>query len=286
MSNKANEVMEAVTERLIASLEAGAVSGEWNRPWIGGEIAMNAVTGNQYSGGNLIVLWVLGEDFGSQYYATYKQWQSVGAQVRKGESGITLVKWTPIECKDHGKDEMCMNCGRAIPKAFTVFNSTQVDGWDGETQNEDVRRCDLDHYFGSVGATIKHGANASYNKRTDEVTVPHFEAFESAEAYYATLGHEMIHWTGHADRLNRQYGEKFGDDAYAFEELVAELGSAMLCASLGITDTPRPDHARYLKHWVHVLKQNYRVLWTAASAAQKAVTFIMSHAEIKEGVPA
>lgn len=285
---KANEIMEGVAERLIASLEQGAVTGEWKRPWVGGQIATNAVTGNQYSGGNLIVLWILGEDFGSQYYATYKQWQSIGAQVRKGERGIGLVKWIAKECTDHGSDVMCSNCGGGFPSAFTVFNSTQVDGWEGETQNEDARRFDLDHYFASTGATINQvaGGNASYNKRSDEVTVPAFDAFESAEAYYATLGHEMVHWTGHSSRLNREYGEKFGDDAYAYEELVAELGSAMLCATLGISDAPRPDHARYLKHWVNVLKSDYRSLWKAATAARKAVEYITAHAEVKEEVMA
>lgn len=276
MNNKANDVMESVANSVIKSIEEGMVTGNWHKPWKGGEIATNAITGKQYSGGNLVVLWVLGEDFGSQYYATYKQWQSVGAQVRKGESGITLVKWTPLECKDHGKDVMCMNCGRAVPKAFTVFNSTQVDGWDGLVQNEEATSVDIDKFFNSIGATIKQvaGSGAFYNRKDDSITVPTFESFECGEAFYATLAHEAIHWTGHESRLNRTFGDRWGDEKYAAEELVAELGSAMLCATLGISDTPRPEHAQYLKHWVGILKNDYKLLWTAASQARKAVEFV------------
>ena len=110
--SKSQEVMETVAAKIIASIEDGIVKGEWQKSWAGGAIAMNAVTGNQYKGGNLIALWVLGEDYGSGFWATYKQWQSVGAQVRKGETGTRLVKWTPLPCKDHGLTEICSNCGK------------------------------------------------------------------------------------------------------------------------------------------------------------------------------
>ena len=281
--SKANETMQAVAERLIASIEEGLVTGEWQKPWSGGGIAMNAVTGNQYSGANLVALWIYGEEFGSQQYATYKQWQSVGAQVRKGESGIRLIKWIEKKC-DHPSDVSCENCGRMFPSVFTVFNSTQVDGWDYEAVNVDKQNLDLDHFFASTGANITQvaGGRAAYNKRTDAITVPAFGQFADADSFYATLGHEMVHWTGHSSRLNREFGEKFGDDAYAYEELIAELGSAMLCATLGISDTPRDDHAQYLKHWVGILKNDYRMLWKAASAAQKAVKHIEKQAEVRE----
>lgn len=281
MNNKAQQVMEDVAKSVIKSIEEGMVSGEWHRPWKGGEIATNAVTGNQYSGGNLIVLWVMGEEFGSQYYATYKQWQSVGAQVRKGEIGTTLVKWIVRECKDHGDDVTCNNCGRGIPSAFTVFNSTQVDGWDGLVQNQEDNDIDIDAFFASTGATIKQvaGSGAFYNKTEDSITVPTFESFESSEAFYATLAHETIHWTGHENRLARTFGDRWGDDKYAAEELVAELGSAMLCATLGISDAPRPEHAQYLKHWVGILKNDYKLLWTAASKARSAVEYVTTLAK-------
>lgn len=289
MSTKANDVMEDVAKRLIESLEQGAVTGEWKRPWAGvSGIAMNATTGVQYSGGNLMILWLLGEQFGSQQYATYKQWQSVGAQVRKGEVGITLIRWVPKKCNDHGENEQCTQCGRMLPVAFTVFNSAQVDGWDGTVQNEENRIDDIEAYLNSVGATITNvaGSGAFYRRDVDTITLPTFESFESAEAYYATLAHELVHWTGHKDRLNRTFGDKFGDDKYAAEELVAELGSAMLCATLGISDAPRPEHAQYLKHWVSILKNDYKLLWTAASNARQAVEFITSNATVRELVVA
>jgi len=279
MSTKSNEVMEAVASRIIASIEAGIVNGEWKKSWAGGAIAMNAVTGNQYRGGNLIALWVFGEDFKSGYWATYRQWQSIGAQVRKGETGIRLIKWSPIPCKDHGPDERCQSCGKMVPNVFTVFNAAQVDGWDGNPENirnEDERLADAEDFIKATGAAIEHSdeGRAYYRPSTDSITLPRFESFTNAEAYYATAAHELIHWTGAESRLNRDMEGKWGDDSYAGEELVAELGSAMLCATLGISENPRPDHAQYLKFWVGRLRDDYRLLWNAASAASKAVQYV------------
>ena len=279
MSTKSNEVMEAVASRIIASIEAGIVNGEWKKSWAGGAIAMNAVTGNQYRGGNLIALWVFGEDFKSGYWATYRQWQSIGAQVRKGETGIRLIKWSPIPCKDHGTDERCQSCGKMVPNVFTVFNAAQVDGWDGNPENirnEDERLADAEDFIKATGAAIEHSdeGRAYYRPSTDSITLPRFESFTDAEAYYATAAHELIHWTGAESRLNRDMEGKWGDDSYAGEELVAELGSAMLCATLGISENPRPDHAQYLKFWVGRLRDDYRLLWNAASAASKAVQYV------------
>lgn len=276
--SKSAEVMENVAAQIIKSIESGIATGKWEKPWKGGSIATNAVTGKQYKGGNLIALWVLGEDFGSQFYATYKQWQSVDAQVRKGETGIKLVKWIEKKCRDHGDDVICNQCGRMIPSVFTVFNSTQVDGWSAPTGDvsEGDRIASAEEYLNGVGATIKHSdeGRAYYRSSDDSITMPHFEMFKTAEGYYGTLAHELVHWTGHESRLNRDLKNKFGSDAYAAEELVAELGSAMLCATLGVEQEPRPDHAEYLAHWVSILKNDYRTLWTAASKASKAVEFI------------
>jgi len=286
--SKSQEVMETVAAKIIASIEDGIVKGEWQKSWAGGAIAMNAVTGKQYKGGNLIALWVLGEDYGSGYWATYKQWQSVGAQVRKGETGTRLVKWTPLPCKDHGPTEMCSNCGKMIPNVFTVFNAEQVDGWEGNPdsiRNLDERIADADDFLKATGAEIKHSdeGRAYYRPSTDSITLPHFETFESAEAYYATAAHELIHWTKHESRLDRDMSKKVDGDAYAAEELVAELGAAMLCATLGISDTPRPDHAKYLKSWVAHLRDDYRLLWRAASLAQKAVDHLLALADEQKG---
>jgi antirestriction protein ArdC len=270
--------MESIAEQIIKSIEAGMVTGTWQKSWAGGGMAMNAVTGKQYKGGNLLILWALGDDFGSQYYATYKQWESVGAQVRKGSKGIHLVKWVAKVCRDHGSDEQCSKCGSMFPTTFVVFNSAQVDGWEAPqtSTNPDERIADVDAYLSSVGANVRHTEEGSayYRPSHDDITMPLFESFINAEAYYATLAHEMIHWTGHADRCARDLSKRFGSESYAAEELVAELGAAMLCASLGISEQPRPDHAQYLKHWVGILRDDYRALWTAASLASKAVEFI------------
>lgn len=286
MSVKSDEAMKAVAEKIIKSIEDGIVTGEWHKPWAGGTIALNAVTKNQYKGGNLIALMIFGEDYSDGYWATYKQWESVGAQVRKGETGIRLVKWTPKPCKDHGSDEMCQNCGTMIPNVFTVFNADQVDGWErpGSTVNPEERIAAADRFVTATGAKIRHNGEgrAYYNRQSDEVTLPHYEWFTGAHAYYATAAHELVHWTGHESRLNRAIHKNWGDDTYAGEELVAELGAAMLCATLGLDDEPREDHARYLKAWVGKLRDNYKLLWNAASLAQKAVDHLWTVSAVEE----
>jgi len=288
VSAKSDAAMEQVAAKIIASIEAGIVDGDWKKPWAELPIAMNAVTGKQYRGGNLIALWAYGESFSpGGYWATYKQWASVGAQVRKGESGTMLVYWKRLECKTHGPDEMCSSCGRLVSNVFHVFHSDQVDGWEAPTieQNTEARIKLAEEFVASTGAKIEHSdeGRAYYRQATDSITLPRFETFESAEAYYATVAHELIHWTKHESRLDRDMSKKVEGDAYAAEELVAELGSAMLCATLGISDTPRPDHAKYLRSWVSHLRDDYRLLWRAASLAQKAVDHLLALADEQEG---
>lgn len=298
MSEKTDAVKEAVAQKIIASMENAKYGKDsWQKPWSGGTIAENAKTGRRYSGGNLIALWLFGEDYGSGYWATYKQWAELGAQVRKGEKGIRLVKWSIIECRDHGSDEMCDRCGRGYSSAFTVFNAEQVDGWENPDKrvNPEGPIAHAEKFLHSVGAEVRHAdeGRAYYTPSRDRITLPRFEMFHSAEAYYATFAHELVHWTGHESRLARKMSarwidEVFGDNSYAAEELVAELGAAMLCAILGISDEPREDHAKYLTAWIDHLKNDYRLLWDAASKASRAVDYIeaMASASAAEKVGA
>lgn len=283
--NRAADLMDKIAEQIIDSILAGIASGKWTKPWNAREgLATNAITKKQYSGGNLLYLWMMEEDQGYKHglWATYKQWESIEAQVRKGEHGIQLVKWNTKICKDHAPDERCHQCGRMFPSVFTVFNADQVDGFDAPSLDEvlsgDQRIAGAEAFFAEQGSIIRHTTEgrAYFRPSTDEITMPLFEVFHSPEAYYGTLGHEHIHWTGAKARLDRDLDTKFGSDGYAMEELIAELGAAMLCGHLGIVDTPRTDHAEYLSHWARILGADSKALWTAASKASAAVQFLIS----------
>lgn len=292
---KSDALMEQIAKQLIESIEEGLVTGRWEKPWKGGMgIATNAATGRQYRGGNLVVLWILGAQFGPGPWATYKQWGELGGQVRKGEKGTQLVKWSPVPCREHGREENCGCRQRLSPRAFTVFHVSQQEGWTAPTVEEgnpDEARVDIEAFLAATGADIQfrdEGA-AYYSLATDVITLPPFTRFVNAESFYATACHELVHWTGAEKRLNRDMAKKWGADgaaSYAGEELVAELGSAMLCATLGISDEPREDHARYLKSWVAHLRNDYSLLWNAASLAQRAVDYLFVLAEGEASLPA
>ena len=287
MSGKASELMESVTAEIIRSIEEGIVNGKWEKPWtsFGYGLPLNAVTKNHYNGMN--VLWLMMQRFRSSKWATYKQWESIGAQVRKGEKGIHGVKWVSKPCR-HEKDEMCNNCGKLFPSTFVVFNAEQVDGYVdpdliGEIHvNLEDRDPELDFFFENrpIDVQFDEAFNPCYVPSIDQVRMPEFTQFTDASSYYATLAHETIHWTGHESRLNREQSTGKLTDDYAFEELVAELGAAMLCAMLRITDHVRPDHAQYLSHWLKRLKEEPKALWKAASLASKAVEFVMESASV------
>jgi antirestriction protein ArdC len=174
---------------------------------------------------------------------------------------------------------------RAIPfmKGYTVFNADQIDGLPEQYYAKPAPRTEtlprISHaeaFFAATGATVRHGGNrAYYCISADHVQMPPFESFRDAESYYATLAHEETHWTMHASRLDRDFGRKrWGDEGYAMEELVAELGSAFLCADLELTPEVREDHASYIGNWLKVLKEDKRAVFTAASHAQRAVDFL------------
>jgi len=174
---------------------------------------------------------------------------------------------------------------RDIPflKDYTVFNVEQIDGLPAhftapaEAVLDPVQRiAHAEGFFSATGATVRHGGNqAYYSVASDLVQMPFFETFRDAESYYATLAHELTHWTRHPSRLDRSLGRKrFGDEGYAMEELVAELGAAFLSADLGLTPEPREDHAAYIGNWLNVLKNDKRAIFTAASHAQRAADFL------------
>ena len=256
-------------------------------------------SGIAYSGINALMLWAasIEQGFFSPHWMTFKQAKELGAHVRKGEKGNLVVyanTITKTEEQDNGKTEE-----RQIPfmKGYTVFNVEQIQGLPAqflakpEPVIDDVQRnAEAEAFFAATGAVIRHGGNsAHYSGGSDHVQMPVFEAFRSPESYYATPAHELTHWTKHPKRLNRDFGrKKWGDEGYAKEELVAELGATFLCADLGLTPEPAVDHAAYIQSWLKVLMDDKRAIFSAAAQAQRAADFLhafQSNKE-KEGVAA
>lgn len=278
-TNKTQDRQAEIVAEIIRQIEEGAA--EWNMPWrVLADVMMpaNALTKKFYKGSNNLWLSMVAYAHGypTGYWATYKQWAELGAQVRKGEHGTFGVKWSAVvDRKTKGtEDEKVI----LIPNGFTVFNAAQVDGWTPPEmepgKSNTIEECD--RFFTALGADVVYGGGrAAYMQGLDRIVCPEFGAFTDPAAFYSTLAHEHIHWTGRSSRLDRTFGKRFGDEAYALEELVAELGAAFLCAHLGISQAPRPDHASYLDHWLKVLKADPSALFTAASKAQAAVDFLL-----------
>lgn len=277
-----DQLCEHITDRIIDAIDTGQ-TGTWRAPWHhNGEANLfaptNAVTGNPYSGTNILILAVAGldNDWDRATFATYRQLQSIGAQVRRGEHGTRCVKWVTRKITEPDTDEPT---GVLVPKVFTVFNVAQVDGWTApEHHTFDTAPVEAaEEFIAATGASIDVGWNtAKYRPLIDRIQIPAISQYRTAEAYYATALHELCHWTGHNSRLDRKLDNRFGDDAYAAEELIAELGAAFACGRLGISNAPRADHADYLAHWLRILKADSRALVTAASAAQAAVDHLAS----------
>ena len=168
-------------------------------------------------------------------------------------------------------------------KGFTVFNVEQIEGlpahyYTKAEPREPIARIEqAEAFFAATGAVITHGGNmAYYFPGHDLVRMPPRDSFRDAESYCAVLAHELTHWTSHPSRCDRELGKRFGDGAYAAEELIAEMGSAFLCADLGITPEVRPDHAQYLRQWLGILQDDKRAIFTAAAQAQRAADYLHS----------
>jgi antirestriction protein ArdC len=283
------DVYDKITNQIVAELEKGV--RPWHKPW-NAEHAAGRITrplranGIPYQGINVLMLWsaAMEKGYAAPIWMTFKQALELKACVRKGEHGSLVVYADKII-----RTETDMDTGEesehAIPfmKGYTVFNVEQVDGLPEQfyakvaPRGETVQRiAHAEKFFAATGVTVRHGGNrAFYSPSSDHVQMPPFESFRDPESYYATLVHEETHWTRHSSRLNRDFGRKrFGDEGYAVEELVAELGSAFLCANLELTPEVREDHAAYIGSWITVLKNDKRAIFSAASHAQRAADFL------------
>jgi antirestriction protein ArdC len=288
VSTATASIYDTITNQIIAALERG--TGDYTLPWHRSSAPLtqpiNAVTRKAYRGVNVLALWASAEaqDFGHGLWATYRQWQSLGAQVRKGEKASPIVFYKVLDNADGSEDEAREGAGRIFAQGSHVFNIAQVEGYalpEMPAAEAFDPIPDVETFFAASGAAIRiHGDSAHYTPSTDTITMPERERFfatgtASAEQnWYAIMLHELVHWTGADHRIGRTFGKRFGDEAYAMEELVAELGSAFLCGDLGLSVTPRPDHACYLASWLKVLKGDNRAIFAAASAAAKAAEWL------------
>jgi len=284
-----HDLYQTVTDRIVAALEQG--TPPWVRPWstITEAIPVNAQSRRPYRGINFALLSLEASDHGYSVnrWLTYRQALELGGQVRRSEHGITVVFWqlrrvgvtsTAETCPDDA--EGLSRADRVYPllRAYTVFNVAQVDGlptnytqrtaaaWEPDAKAEELVLMS--------GARFRNGgAKAYYRPDTDEIYLPPPAAFPNATGYYNVALHELTHWTGHDSRCDRILAGRFGDAAYAAEELIAEMGAAYLCAHCRIDGELR--HASYLDSWLKVLRADKRAIFTAAAKAQRAADYVL-----------
>jgi antirestriction protein ArdC len=277
-----------VTNEIVALLEAG--TRPWLQPWqaahAAGEVSrplrFNAVP---YRGINVVLLWLaaMQQLFTCPLWMTYRQAAELGGQVRRGEKGSLVVYGSRFTRREAGDDGQELEYEVPFLKSYSVFNCEQIDGLPAryyakaEPTLHPAHRIErAEQFFTATGADIRHGGGLAYYSPTaDFVQMPPFESFRDAESYYATLAHEATHWTKHPSRLAREFGrQRWGDEGYSMEELVAEMGAAFLCADLGITPEVREDHAAYIASWLKVLRNDKRAVFAAAAHAQRAADYL------------
>ena len=288
------DIYQTVTDQVIKQMtESGA---DWVNPFNKGKTSLrpfNAVTQRNYRGVNILMLNFT--PFQSNAWAGYQQWASKNCTVKKGAKGHMVTYFKMLKKEDSEGNVSVF----PMIRYSTVFNSEQVEGdyarsFDNPS-DDPVEVMDMESveaWAKGTGADIRESpeSRAFYSPAGDFVHMPIKSLFRgtehstATECYYSTLSHELVHWTGHASRLNRHKLASFGNSDYAFEELVAELGAAFLCAELGITNSPRVDHAQYLNNWLSVLKNDKRAIFKAASLARKASELLLGREseELKE----
>lgn len=272
-----------VSARIVAELEAGAAP--WIKPWSatpGANTPCNAVTNRPYSGCNVVLLWMAqAAGYRTPRYLTFKQAVELGGHVHKGECGTKVYFVKQLQVRDKGADDD--NATRIVPmlREYTVFNVDQCENLPerivapsaARPRNSDERCAEIDEFLACTRADIRESfGEAYYRPGADFISLPRFEAFRGAAHFYSTSFHELGHWTGHKSRLARDLRHRFGERAYAAEELVAELCSAFLCAEFSIDGDLR--HAGYIENWIGLLKTDTRAFFTACSKAQGAADFL------------
>jgi len=277
-----NKVYKIITDKIISRLKEGNIS--WKKGWIGQKI--NYVSRNSYSGVNLLLLEKPGE------YLTFNQAKKLGGHVKKGSKSEMVIYYKMLKKTVEEKNErgVVEEVEKKIPflRYYRVFHIDDVEGIESKletTTHDPIESAEniIKNFKDKPKIEIKTSDRAFYQPRTDKVVVPKMEQFKDLNKYYAAIFHELTHSTGHNSRLNRFTNDDqfiFSSKSYSKEELVAEIGSAMLCNIAGIeTDETLDNSAAYIKGWVEKLENNHRLIVRASSRAQKAVDLITAEEE-------
>lgn len=285
------DINQIITDKIINMLERGTV--KTGARWTGSKatgLPINAKTGESYHGINVLVLWaeMAEKSYASSQWLTYKQAADMGANVRKGEKSVMCVYYRTVGKRDESKADDEQET-YFMAKPFWLFNVAQIDSLPVDLATAiNAEPCksfnphqDAEQLLVNSKASINYGFDSAYySPSADKICLPARERFTSESNFYATALHELSHWTGNEMRLNRSFGKRFGDDAYAFEELVAELGAAFTVGQLGMIDATIEAHADYVQSWIKVLKDDKKAIFTAASQAAKASDFILNQGSI------
>ncbi len=268
------DIYQIVTDRIVEALEGGSIP--WLKPWKDGNNAdpsmpFNATTGRAYNGVNVLLLWSM--PYESNGWLTYKQAAACGGNVKKGEKSTLITYWQFFKEKKNG-----VETGNSIPmlKYYKVFNVEQCENLEKLKAIEplEIETTSALELSQNNGACVKHGGNRAFFKPSaDYIQMPPQANFNESNGYDCTLLHELTHWTGHKSRLERDFTGRFGDESYAFEELIAEMGSAFLCSMLNVEENIL-QHSSYIESWLKVLKNDKRAIFTASSQAKKATEFL------------
>lgn len=288
--SQVDDIYSRITNKILFDLEKGELT--WRKPWNADHLLQNVQrplrwNNIPYTGINTIVLWATAAEkqYHLPHWMTFNQAQQLKANVNKGEKGTQVIYADQFvkEAEDNDGEKKLVQ----IPylKAYTVFNVGQIEGLPSSFYEETEKPiidtpqhiAELERFFAQTKADIRLGHKAAYYSNEDYVTMPPIESFVSAKAYYAVEAHEITHWTKHPTRLNRDLGRKqWGDEGYAKEELVAELGACFLAADLGFEPMPEENHAAYIQSWLQALQDDKKLILMAASLAQKATEYLHS----------
>lgn len=284
-------ILNDIAAKVIKLMETEGMN--WTKPWTtttknNGQ--PTSIYKQNYKGINR---WHLGMTmalmgYTSPVFATFAKWKEVGATIKKGEKSHEVIFFKTLRKEQENEEGETETVSIPMMKTYRVFNADQVEGWDGnwlvaddKEQSQDWDDVELaDMIINSSGANIQHRNQdqAFYMPSLDQIVMPERKQFKDDSGYYGTMFHELVHWTGSKTRLDRKFGTRRGDDNYAKEELIAELGAAMLSGIAKVDVEPRADHAHYLNGWIKGLKDQPKIIMTAASNAEKAAQFIIDKA--------
>ena len=273
-----NQVYQSVTDSIISELERGAIP--WVKPWRADSTAdRNVINNKPYQGINRLILGMASmiKNYDAPIWGSFQQFQQLGYNIKKGEKGTQIVFYKPVSTQKELPDGTIENNGYSVLKAYWIFNIAQTDAPITKIAPENIKPfntiSECENTISKSGAIIQHGGDgAFFVPSLDKINLPNKTAFNSESDYYATAFHELVHWSGAKHRLDRDLSGKYGNPSYAFEELIAEIGAAYLCADHRLQGELR--HAGYIQSWLKALRDDNKAIFKAAAYAQKAADYI------------